>query len=504
MAGRLADLVGEVFVRRFGLYLLDLFLVAAGTLLAVALRDNLVIDTDRLGALVQYTFITLIPAATVLAYSGIYRVSWRHVTGRDYRALVSLGIVIVVCAQFAGFAIDRLEGVARAVPFLQVLLIPVLMIGARFIHKSAHAFRRSAKALPVEAPVAPADTTLLIGINPVAELYATCARQHASQKSHIAGIITRRGMKARGSFAYGLPVLGSTEDITRAIHELAVHGIYVNRLVVAHDTHELDRRELAELDSVAEQHDLRVEYLPEVLGFAQRPAVFSRLRASAQASVTPLPLMEIEMATRRPYWVVKRGLDTLVSAALLVVFSPLVLVLAIGTAVSLGFPIVFWQVRPGRFGREFRLYKFRSMRSAVSSDGRLVKDELRQTAFGRMMRSKRLDELPQLWNVLKGEMSFVGPRPLVAIEQKAIPSARLLVRPELTGWAQVKGGRSISVADKAALDLWYIRNATLWLDIRILLATVDMVMRGERVDPDAISDARDIVEEPLAVRHNAQ
>lgn len=199
--------------------------------------------------------------------------------------------------------------------------------------------------------------------------------------------------------------------------------------------------------------------------------------------------MEVEIATRRPYWAVKRALDVLAACALLLALAPVMLVVAIGTAINLGRPVVFWQFRPGRFGREFRLYKFRSMRSALDGDGKIIADDLRQNAFGRFIRSKRLDELPQLLNVLKGEMSFVGPRPLVTLEQTTMPSARLMVRPGLTGWAQIKGGRAISVADKAALDLWYIRNASLWLDLHILFATLKLVIGGERMDQQAISQA---------------
>ncbi|NJL08643.1 MAG: sugar transferase, partial [Methylacidiphilales bacterium] len=111
------------------------------------------------------------------------------------------------------------------------------------------------------------------------------------------------------------------------------------------------------------------------------------------------------------------------------------------------------------------------------------------SAFGHLLRRTRLDELPQLFSILLGHMSFVGPRPLLPVDQPAGHSARLLVRPGLTGWAQIKGGRIISAEDKAALDVWYVRNASLALDLRILLGTIPMVLFGERVAEDAIAQA---------------
>jgi lipopolysaccharide/colanic/teichoic acid biosynthesis glycosyltransferase len=152
-----------------------------------------------------------------------------------------------------------------------------------------------------------------------------------------------------------------------------------------------------------------------------------------------------------------------------------------GVAVRLGFPIVFWQHRPGLAGRSFRLYKFRTMGASHGPDGRRLPDAERLSNFCNFLRRTRLDELPQLFNILRGEMSFVGPRPLLHQDQPAECLDRLLIRPGLTGWAQVVGGRNISPEDKAALDLWYVCNASLLLDLKIAARTVEIVLFGERV-----------------------
>lgn len=477
-------------MRRILLIGLDLVLVATGTVFAILLRDNLDVDAERVGPMALYTFTTMASGAAVLGIAGVSRTSWRHLTARDYRFLATLTAIIVVVALSMGFAANRLEGVARAVPLLQMVLMPLLMIGARVAYKSHHLWRRSASALSaVGAPIRPAETVLLVGETALAELYVNCARRFADGEIFVAGLIARSVAPDRGRLIYGLPVHGAIDDIPHVIRQLAVHGVVVTRLIVAHDANELSHSETAGIERAALQQVLRVDYLADLLGFSASTDVARRACEPPPSAVASATLLVAEIASRRPYWACKRGIDIAMAAALLILMAPVMLVTALGVAVSLGLPLLFWQYRPGRGGRAFRLYKFRSMRDVIATDGQPVPDDLRLTRFGRFIRATHLDELPQLVNVLKGEMSFVGPRPLIAAEQTTIPSARLLVRPGLTGWAQIKGGRALSIADKAALDLWYIRNASVLLDVRIVLATVRLMIHGDRADQRAISRA---------------
>jgi lipopolysaccharide/colanic/teichoic acid biosynthesis glycosyltransferase len=146
---------------------------------------------------------------------------------------------------------------------------------------------------------------------------------------------------------------------------------------------------------------------------------------------------------------------------------------------KLGSPVLFRQVRPGQHGKPFNMVKFRTMTDERGPDGAWLPDALRLTPFGRFLRASSLDELPELWNVLKGEMSLVGPRPLL---MEYLPlytpeqARRHEVRPGITGWAQVNGRNAISWADKFALDVWYVDHRSLWLDVRILWLTVRKVL----------------------------
>jgi lipopolysaccharide/colanic/teichoic acid biosynthesis glycosyltransferase len=180
----------------------------------------------------------------------------------------------------------------------------------------------------------------------------------------------------------------------------------------------------------------------------------------------------------------KRAMDVMVTALALLVWWPVMLAVGVAICVCDGAPVLFRQRRPGLSGRPFTLLKFRTMREARDAEGRLLPDGARLTALGKMLRALSLDELPQLWNVLRGDMSLVGPRPLLMqyLERySAEEMRRHEVRPGITGWAQVNGRNGTSWQEKFALDVWYVENWTLTLDARILVRTLWTVLAGEGV-----------------------
>jgi lipopolysaccharide/colanic/teichoic acid biosynthesis glycosyltransferase len=181
----------------------------------------------------------------------------------------------------------------------------------------------------------------------------------------------------------------------------------------------------------------------------------------------------------------KRALDFVVSASALIVLSPVLLLIAIAVRLRLGSPVLFRQERPGLYGRPFAMYKFRTMTEQRDVGGTLLPDAERLTAFGRFLRSSSLDELPELANVLRGEMSLVGPRPLlIRYLGRYTPeeNRRHSVRPGLTGWAQVNGRNSTTWDERLKLDVWYVDHHTLWLDLRIILKTVTIVLRRKGIN----------------------
>lgn len=201
---------------------------------------------------------------------------------------------------------------------------------------------------------------------------------------------------------------------------------------------------------------------------------------------------EVARRTRRPYDVAKRALDAAASAVGLVALSPVILVTALVVRLNLGSPVLFTQPRPGRGGQVFRLYKFRSMRNIDESRG-LVTDEQRLTRFGRILRSTSLDELPSLWNVLHGDMSVVGPRPLLVeyLEQYTPEqSRRHEVRPGITGLAQANGRNALSWEEKFRLDVQYVDSRSFAVDAQVLVATVRSVLSREGISAEGQATMR--------------
>ena len=183
----------------------------------------------------------------------------------------------------------------------------------------------------------------------------------------------------------------------------------------------------------------------------------------------------------------KRNFDFLAALIGLILLSPVMLLIALLVRIKLGTPVLFRQTRPGLHAKPFQMIKFRSMRDLIDNEGNTIPDEKRLTQFSKRLRSTSLDELPELWNVLKGDMSIVGPRPLL---MEYLPlynseqNRRHEVCPGVTGWAQINGRNAITWEQKFKYDIWYVENHTLWLDIKIIFLTLVKVLKSEGVSPD--------------------
>lgn len=184
---------------------------------------------------------------------------------------------------------------------------------------------------------------------------------------------------------------------------------------------------------------------------------------------------------------IKRVVDIAGASVGIILVAPVLLVVSLLVLLTMGRPVLFRQQRPGLRGKPFTLYKFRTMRDARSASGELLPDELRLTTFGKWLRSTSLDELPELFNVLKGEMSLVGPRPLL---MEYLPryspeqARRHEVKPGITGWAQVNGRNALTWEEKFRMDVWYVDHWNLWLDMKILLLTIWKVLKREGISAE--------------------
>lgn len=199
---------------------------------------------------------------------------------------------------------------------------------------------------------------------------------------------------------------------------------------------------------------------------------------------------------------IKRGMDILCALAAMIVFCWLYGIIAILVRVKLGSPVIFKQLRPGKDEKIFCLYKFRTMTDKRDDRGKLLPDEQRLTKFGKWLRSTSLDELPEAWNILKGDMSVVGPRPLLVEYLERYDDRqrhRQDVRPGLSGYAQIHGRNAISWEKRFELDVWYTENVSLWLDIRIVMKTVVVAMGGKNISSETSATMEEFMDTPVGV-----
>lgn len=477
----------------------DLVLVSVALVVAAMLRENLDFPGDHLVVLLPYWLFTVLAAAIVMPLFGVTAAVWRYSSLQNYLDIVMAVGAIVAGTLLLTFITNRLEGIPRALPVLQALLTSTFLVDARIASRLWHARRAKTDWTPeIIAPTA--DAALVVGLNKLAELYLHCISAYARDRVRVVGLLDPHARPGLSLLSHR--VLGAPELADEVVRTLEVHGIVVTRIVLAVPLNELSDEAQRALLGLESSKSIPLEFLDRKIAL-MRPAEVSEPAGTNVRTETPtqayeLGVMDGPASGGSLYPAVKRLMDMTFASLLLVMLAPIMAVGAVTTMLDVGFPILFWQERPGLGGRPFRVFKFRTMSAAFDTQGRRRTNEQRVSPIGKFLRRTRLDELPQLFSIVAGRMSFVGPRPLLPIDQPAEFSARLTVRPGLTGWAQIKGGRTISPTDKAALDIWYVKNMSLLLDARIVLGTIPMILFGERVESDAIAQAWQDLQESRA------
>ena len=446
-----------------------------------------------------YAFISIGCASIVFLAGGLDRTPWRYCSVADLLQVILLSVLAILLALVLTFALNRLEPVARSLPVVQGGLIISFLVFARsavrsrFWHSRQIHINRNGRA-----NVQPHETVLVLGVNSVTELFLLSVKEFASQRVQVAGILAEEP-SMRGRAIQQKPVLGTIEELPEILQSLEVHGVIVDRIVVATAADRLPPRALETLLEAEKSSSIVVQFLSEQLGFEDSSKGASVLSSQARNSAPgPRALSRLvnvsdedhTNTTGKAFRFRKRMVDVFGATFLVIMLFPVAIFIAFVVALDVGFPLIFWQQRPGLYGRPFKLYKFRTMRAPHDRHQRRIPDDQRSSAVGQIIRRARLDELPQLYNVLIGNMSLIGPRPLLPCDQSPDYAARLSVRPGITGWAQVNGGRIISSSDKCILDIWYAQNASLVLDLKIVLSTVKMIFLGDRINTEAVGRAR--------------
>jgi lipopolysaccharide/colanic/teichoic acid biosynthesis glycosyltransferase len=471
--------------------MIDLTWVALSPFGALFIRDNFGLWAFKVQDLMPYALLCVVSAAAVFACMRLHRVFWRYISLMDVLRIIGAVLIALLLAVLGAFVFNRLEGVPRSLPVIQAFLLIAAMVGSRVAIRLAGE-RRSRPKLSKAPPQK--EHVLVVGVNELTKLYLHSVAEVAPANFVIVGILSPYP-DLQGRLMHNHKVLGRPEEIGKILDQLAVHGVTIDRIVVTKPFERLSKHAQDALRTVEATSAIRVEWLIESLGLRKGGVATTdaTLIAESRAEM-PVSAAQQEHLLLSHYHRLKRVVDGTVAFVMIVALTPVLTFTALVVALDVGLPLLFWQQRPGRHGHAFKLYKFRTMREAHDKEGNRIPDELRSSSVGRFLRRTWLDELPQLYNILVGEMSFVGPRPLLPVDQPQLQNSRLTVRPGLTGWAQINGGRDIPPNYKAMLDEWYINNASLWLDAKILLRTCRLMVAGEAADSVTVSAANSAME----------
>jgi lipopolysaccharide/colanic/teichoic acid biosynthesis glycosyltransferase len=474
-------------------------LVALATIIAVMLRGYFDSISDSLVALMPYSFISVGCTLAVFFVAGLDRTPWRYTTVADHLQVVVSTMLAIVLALVITFAFNRLEPVARSLPVLQGGLIVSILVSVRSAARFWYARRihNDGNANGKSRVDGQHETILVVGLSTVSELFLMAVKEFAYLRVRVAGLLVE-GPEMRGRAIQQIPVLGTVEELQDTLRALEIHGVTVDRIVVGTSAGRLPPRSLESLFEVEKSSGIAVQFLSEQLGLEdvfREPSDRGRerknlLRQRALGRIGSAVEVDHAHSMGKTFRLAKRIVDVFGAALIICTVTPLAVLVAFIVALDVGFPVIFWQQRPGLSGRPFKLFKFRTMCAPHDRHKKRIPDDQRSSAVGQLLRRIRLDELPQLYNVLIGDMSLIGPRPLLPRDQSPEYAARLSVRPGITGWAQVNGGRIISPSDKCILDIWYAQNASFLLDLTIVLRTVKMILLGDRPNVEAINQAR--------------
>jgi lipopolysaccharide/colanic/teichoic acid biosynthesis glycosyltransferase len=465
---------------RVRLSAVDVTLAAVSPFVALYLRN---VDLGSAGGMFAADSFALISFATSLIAFRLFRISStipRYISVGDLLTLAKAVVAGDLMTAMVLFTITRLDGIPRSVPAIHAVILGVGLLASRGLASVVARHRRRADRPQTAAVV----NMILIGLNDWSVLLIKFLKAHAPDRWRVIALLDEEP-RWFGRSVNGVQVFGPPAHLEALVEEFAGHGVRTDRVVVVGGVGALSKDALAGVRRSCARHNLDLVLAPDLLGIGSAECVGHSARRDLVPS-SPLP-PEIPPA---PYHRLKRFFDAAAALILILWLLPLLILAAILVFLDVGSPVLFWQQRAGHGGRELQLYKLRTLRPPFDRRGQRIPEERRVSLIGRLLRHTRIDELPQLLNVLVGDMSLIGPRPLLPQDQPPSSTLRLTVRPGITGWAQVNGGTSLSPTEKEVLDVWYIRNASPWVDLRIIWMTVLILLRGERRSEKALAQAR--------------
>jgi len=456
----------------------DVLWAAASPAVAYVVRDGWI---DRTDAVMIYCGVAFIAAILTFQLFKISDPISRFFSAGDAVEVAKACAISVAVAGAFLFTFTRMEETPRSIPLIHFFVLAAGLIGGRSIARIARIRRGWRDACQSGVMAEPVENIVIVGTTRLAWFYSRMVEELAAGESQIVALLDERA-KFQHRSLNGHPIAGSPLHISKLFEEYALHGVEIHKIVMAIPPGDLSPAAWAEINRISQERSIALEILSERL-LLGRP---SKIPTAIQPNNARI---ELAQTTNGLVWKFKRLFDIVFAIAVMVAIAPIAGIVAVLVLIDVGHPVVFWQQRVGRLGRSLHVYKFRTMRAPFDRNGGLVPESERLTSIGRFLRASRLDEIAQLWNILSGGMSVVGPRPLLPVDQPKTFSLRLQVSPGLTGLAQIYGGKLISVEEKDALDEHYVQHASVFLDLNILIRTAWVMFRGDIRNEEVIAAA---------------
>ena len=381
------------------------------------------------------------------------------------------------------FIFTRLDGIPRSTPLIFAMVLGMLLAVGRGFYRFATGATQDRKAAAISRPDQ-LRNFVVVGVDRFSALFVKLVASQTPPTSRVVALLDE-SPKLIGRSVNGVRVVANAHDLASVLDEYSHHGVRIDQVLINQTGEFPSEAALSVILADCSQHGVECTSLAAALNLSDAALPDYIVKDHVVEATATGPTIAISR-----YLVAKRFFDLAAAVVLLFATLPIAFVAALFVLIDLGTPLVFWQERLGRNGRRFLMYKFRTFKAPYDWSGNHVPAEERVSVIGKFLRATRFDEIPQILNILLGDMSLVGPRPLLPKDQPDDTSIRLLARPGITGWAQINGGNIVTPEEKEALDAWYVSHASLLLDIKILLMSLVIAVKGERYDVEAISEAK--------------
>jgi len=456
--------------RKVDVSLWDACWALASSVIALWMGNSLILAQHDWNATVIYCGLSTGFAVLAFLAFGLRSTVTQHFSAHQLLDIAEAVLFAELLTYGLLFTLTRLDGIARSIPMYHGLLLFGGLVAIRIATRVGSSERRGSEYQLRR------DRIIVIGANRLAASFISMVRAYAPNQQAVVAVLDEKS-GAVGRSLSGVQVLGTPQELDAIVREFAVHGVHIDRVIFAGDTDLLSSAALHDVERVCKKRQLDVSYLPRMLGLTEQGAPGLEVVATADAG-----------PEQRVFLRFKRFIDVLGSLALLILMLPLFALATVLVLIDVGSPVLFWQERTGRKGLPFLIYKYRTLRAPFDAKGKPTVGDRQPSVIGQFLRTTRIDELPQLINVLFGDMSLVGPRPLLPEDQPPNTALRLSVRPGITGWAQVHGAKLVNLEDKEKFDEWYVRNASPWVDTKIALMTLRILSRNYLGSAEALAD----------------